>query len=363
MDSFLHHPWISPLWLFVKAHPALWFFLFVGVVVLWLLNALASLIPQIDVLRSKILLPIAKRWKQKKLAKSAIKSDIRGHVNREVSKMKKYLPLDWIGEMDVDWVEAEGSTAQSNENKIVIRIRPVEDQDRNFANATYYYLRSCFFPKTQAVVPKAHYEASVLHVCKKIIMQRSQAALAFFEDSILEPSIQRHSSIPNHLDDYDRLDRRGFFTGTFLRELHLMAVDARFTGARNSMAQETALVIKHIKDFVSAYDAYAVDKQEMSQSAWCNDEALSKYAILLVANPAKTGNGIDPYLNRARSRFESGSKRLYVFGSNKEARFANSVIAGIEGTIDNVRLIERFETPFDYRGDKDGVGAIFEYKT
>jgi hypothetical protein len=216
-------------------------------------------------------------------------------------------------------------------------------------------LRSSFFPKTQAVIPKPHYEASVLHVCRKVIDGRGGSAKTIFEDHILEPAIQRHKNIPNHLDDYTCLDKRGFFTGTFLRELHLMAADARFTGARNTMIQETGGMIGHIKGFIKAYESEDV----IPASAWNNNGTVSKYAILLVANPMKTKWGVDAYINRARNHFNSGAKRLYVFGANSESRFANSVISAIEGTVDKVQLIERFETPFDYRGQKDGVGAVF----
>lgn len=360
MDSFLQQPWIIAIWIFIQAHPVLWFFLFIIIAIPWSLNILANIIPQIDVLRSKILLPIAKKWKQKKLVKSAIKSDIRGHVNRELLKMKRYLPGGWVGEMDVDWIETEELSSLYDDNKIVVRIRPVENQDRNFVNAAYHYLRSSFFPKTQAVVPKPHYEASVLHICRIIATARNDSTKAFFEDNILEPAIQRHRQIPGHLDDYSELDKRGLFTGTFLRELHLMATDARFTGARANMTQETAAVIKHIKDFIAAYDLYTEDHQATSTTPWYNDGIVSKYSILLVANPLKTEGGIDAYLNRARSRFQSGSRRLYVFGANRESRFANAVIVGIENTIDGIRLVERFETPHDYRGEEGGIGAVFE---
>ncbi len=353
---FEKHPWFKSIWYFIEARPGLWFTLLLIVVLLWGLNWLANFIPQLDILRSRILLPLARKYKQRKLVKSAIKSDIRGHVNREIAKMKNYLPSGWVGEMDVDWVETEEPTTLSDDNRIVVRIRPVEDQDRNFVNAAHHYLRSSFFPKTQEVVPKSHYEASVLYVCRKVIEGRSPEAKTIFEDHILEPAIQRHRLIPSHLDDYMELNKRGFFTGTFLRELHLMATDARFTGARGNMTQETAGVIKHIKDFIVGFDG----EGDMPPDAWYNDGSISKYSILLVAKPVKIQGGIDPYINRARSRFQSGGKRLYVFGSNSESRFANAVISGIEGTIDNIRLVERFDTPFDYRGNEKGIGAVFE---
>ncbi len=360
MNQLAQHPWIKILLTFIQSYPLLWFTLLVIVLLVVVLNWLANLIPQLDVIKSKILLPIAKKYKQKKLVKSAIKSDIRGHVNREIAKFRDYLPSGWAGEMDVDWVESEEPSTLIDDDRIIVRIRPVDDQDRNFVNAAYHYLRTSFFPKIQAVIPKPHYEASVLYICRKVVEGRNGSAKTFFEDNIMEPLVERHGAIPNHLDDYSHIDNRGFFTGTFLRELHLMATEARFTGARNNMTQETSGVIKHVKDFIAAYDTHHAGGEEMPSTAWYYDGTVSKYALLLVAHPAKTQSGIDPYMNRARERFQSGTKRLYVFGANNENRFANAVIAGIEGAIDNVRVVERFQTSHDYRGTTNGIGAIFE---
>lgn len=360
MQDFINHPLVASIYSFIKSHSLLWFFLLLIFILLFVFNWIADLIPRLDILRSKILLPIAKRYKHKKLTKTAIRSDIKGHVNNELSKMRDYLPQGWIQEVDVAWVECEEPETLKEENKIVVRVRPVDNQDRNFVNATYHYLKSSFFPKAQAVIPKPHFEASVLYVCDKIVENRSDSTKEVFEDSIMEPMIQRHSQIPNHLDSYKKLDKRGFFTGTFLRELHLMATSARFNANRNKMTEETSAMIKHVQDFIKAYDSYNNGEEESDPSAWYYNGPISKYAILLVANPSKTKNGIDAYINRARDRFQSGTERLYVFGSNNESRFAKAVIAGIKGTIDNVKLVEEFDTPHDYRGDPHGVGAVFE---
>jgi hypothetical protein len=274
--------------------------------------------------------------------------------------MRDYLPQGWVQEIDIDWVECEEPETLKEENKIVVRVRPVKDQDRNFVNATYHYLKSSFFPKVQALIPKPHFEASVLYICDKIVSNRNKSAKEVFEDSVMEPMVQRHSQIPNHLDAYKKLDNRGFFTGTFLRELHLMATSSRFNSNRNRMTEETSAVIKHAQDFIKAYDAYHNGEEESDPSAWYYDGPISKYAILLVANPIKTKNGIDAYINRARERFQSGTERLYVFGSNSESNFAKAVIAGIKGTIDNIKLVEEFNTSHDYRGNTHGVGAVFE---
>jgi hypothetical protein len=360
MDAFWKHPLVEATLGFIQSHSLLWFSLLIVLFLLLALNWFANFIPQLDVIKSKILLPLARKWKHGKLAKSAIKSDIRGHVNREIAKMRSFLPEGWACDMDVEWVEAEKPETLADDKRIIVRIRPVDDQDKNFVNAAYHFLRTSFFPKTQAVVPKPHYEASVLYVCREITKGRNGGAKNFFEDHIMEPMIQRHNTIPNHLDDYALLDAKGFFTGTFLRELHLMALGARFTAARNNVTQETSGMINHIKEFVAAYEVSRAGGGDMPETAWYREGTVSNYALLLVAHPAKTQSGIDAYINRARSSFQSGAKRLYVFGTNSESRFANAVISGIEGAVDNIRLVEHFQTAKDYRGTDAGIGAVFE---
>lgn len=314
------------------------------------------MLPQYDIVKAKILLPIAKKYRHHKLVKSAMTSDIRGHVNLEIAKFRDYLPSGWASDIDIDWIDKETVTELVDDKRIVVRIRPVENQDLNFVNAAYHALRTSFFPKTQAVIPRPHYEASVLHVCRNIAQSRSDDTKTVFEDYILEPAIRRHNRIPNHLDDYAHLEKRGFFAGTFLRELHLMAADARFTGARNTVTEETSQILTHIKDFIAGYDA----EDDMPESAWTNNGNASRYAILLVAHPVKAQSGIDQYVNRARGSFNLGVRRLYVYGAGAEQKVADTVITAIENTIEGVRLVEKFKTPYDYRGDAGGIGAVFE---
>ena len=180
MDAFWQYPLVEVALTFIKGNPFVWFSICILLLLGIVLNSLANFIPQLDVLKAKVLLPVAKKYRQRKLVKSAIKSDIRGHVNREIAKMRVFLPAGWACDMDVDWVESEEPVTLRADNRIIVRIRPVDDQDRNFVNAAYHFLRTSFFPKTQAVVPKPHYEASVLYVCRKISEGRNGGAKTFF---------------------------------------------------------------------------------------------------------------------------------------------------------------------------------------
>lgn len=340
---------------FIEAYPFLWFVIALLFIISTLISTLAKSLPQLDIIKSKVLLPIVRRYKHRQLVKSAIRSDVRGHVNREIKKMRKYLPSSWSKDMDLDWVPNEDARTFLAEGKIVIRVRPVEDQDSNFVNAIYHYFKTNFFPKAQNVVPQAHMEASVLHTCRSIANARSESTKEVFEDKVLEPAVSRHKKIPDYLADYESLDEKGFFTGAFLRELHLACIYSRFTPNRNNIANEVSEIMKHIKSFSENIG----NEDGIPSTHWYKTGDASSYGILLVAKPIKTTLGIDAYINRANEHIQSGAKRLYVFGSNSESAFAKAVVVGISASIDGCQLIEEFETRKDYRGNPKGVGAVF----
>jgi len=243
-------PWAIAIGNYIQSHPVLWFSLFALMLVGSLLKLILSAVPQIDFLKSKILLPLVKKYKHKKLIKSAIKSDIRGHVNKEVAKVKKFLPCGWAEDMDIDWVDTEEASTLRNDKRIIVRIRPLENQEHNFVNASYHFLHSGFFPKMQSVIPKPHYEASVLYICRKVVDGRGKTASTIFEDNFLEPSIQKFQEIPEYMDDYELMDKRGFFMGTFLRELYAIATNAKFSRARNNIPEETTKMLAHVKNLL-----------------------------------------------------------------------------------------------------------------
>ncbi|MES2315827.1 MAG: hypothetical protein V4486_03825 [Patescibacteria group bacterium] len=349
--------WITSI---VVGHPVLWFFTALILVIFIILYFIGQTFPGVQIVKSKIFIPLARWSKHRGLTKMAIKSDIKGHVNKEMKELGKHLPSGWIKEMDLDWVQQEDPMGFISDDRIVLRIRPVEDQNRNFVNTTYHFLKQVMFPKTNNVVPDNHLEGTVIYLCRKIVNRRNKETITVFEDYILEPAIQKHKKLLTYMADYETIDKRGFFTGTFLRELHSVANEVRFAPGRESVGREASEIIKHIKEFIAKYES---EDRVIPDSLWIKIGNVAKYGLLLVAHPGKTNFGIDAYINRAREKFNGGANRLYVFGTTTESKFFNAVVRGIEGTIKDTELIEIFSTPNDYRGDTDGIGAVFIKKS
>ncbi len=353
----------------IKDSPRIITYFLVGLLAIYgIFNLLVNTIPNIEIFKSKIYLPLVKKRAFKRLTKQAIKADIRGNVNSAVLKLKNEFPSGWLKPMEIEWVQYGDRKDFLNDNEIVIRIRPLEDQKINFINALYCFLKKSFFPKNKKVIPESYLEASVLFTSNKILKNQKPELIDLFNDYVLEPEVDKNEKILRILERYNKIDERGFFSGTFIREVHAVASEVKLTSLRNKMRQEVNEIIKHIEDFIKHYD------EGLKQSKWRNTipaemwsrlGPVTNYGFLLIAMPIKASQGskaIQGFVNRAKKDLKINVKRLYVFGTDSEKHFAKRVIHTISREVPEYKLIEEFNLSNDYRGNPGGIGALFVKK-
>lgn len=314
---------------------------------------LGNLFPVIDAFKSKITIPLAKKWKFRRLVREAITSDIKGNVNTIVRKIQKELPNGWTDEMDIEWVENESKEDFLDNKRMVIRMRPLDDQALNFVNATYYFFKKALFPGTKRVVPEIHRETSVLHLCHRLIQTKKREYIGVFEDNILEDAIQKKETILNYLERYEYIDKKGFFTGAFIREIHEIAKKIRFKKEQKKIKQEINGILEHIENFIKDKDIGDI----MPDQEWHRTGLIGRYSFLLIARPETVS--IESHIYRAKKAFETGTNRLYIFGTASEKKLAEDVIEGICKSIPKCKLLEIFGLSYDYRGNEGGIGALF----
>ena len=345
---------------FAGAYPLLGWIIAFGILLLFVFSSVADLIPKLGVIKADLLLPIAKRFRFHKLVKAATKADIQNNVNAVVRRLSHELPKDWIRDMAIKWVELEGKDDLFNDDEAVIRMRPLENQDLNFLTATYYFFKKSFFPKTRDVIPQTYRDASVLFTTRRVVDEQKDKLKTLYEDKLLEPAIEKDKKIITVLEKYGEIDDHGFFTGTFLREIHAVASEARFNKLRFQMSKETHDILAHIEEFMGHYKSKLADKNfEMPDKLWSRIGPVTHYGFLLVAHPIKAAFGADAYINRVKEKLVEGVDRLYVFGTAQEREFAIMVINSICGQVPKYKLVERFLPSKDYRGEIGGVGALF----
>ncbi len=327
-------------------------------IVLGFLKVLFEIVPQLGRLKNDTWKYVAGTWKHRRLVKSAIASDIETHINEVVADLQNELPAGWIKKASVEWIK-ELKSSDLEEGEMILRVCPLENQDQNFLTGVYAFFTRALFPKTKEVIPANARKAAVLRIAHRTITEKKPFLKQSFEDSFLETAVRDDASVATYLGRYDKLDQKGFFTGSFLREIHEIATKARFQDLRNRMNQEIDEILTHLEGFITNLERPSGNgrtRATIPPGGWYRVGPATSYAFLLVARPDHLG--VTPYLNRARDRSSQNIERLYVMGAKEQEPFARYVISEI-AKLPNYQLIEIFNVNRDYRGTQGGVGALF----
>jgi len=320
--------------------------------ILGFIKLLFDVIPRLGSLRTFIYKSLANTIKHKSLEKRAIGSNIENVVNDSVTDLQRELPIGWINKARIEWVKEEKKD-DLEEGDLILRIRPIDDQDRNLMNGIYYYFSKAIFPIMKQVIPKEHKKAAVLQLSRRTITQHHPYAISLFEDQYLEPAIQEDEQIVYYLDNYQSMDQHGFFTGVFLREAASLANKVRFSEQRAEIASDLNGITDQIVTFIQKYKK----APEVPDELWSRKTDIYSYAFLLVARPfhgGKTGS----YVYKAKYHINNGVEKLYILGANKEKPFVHNVISAIANQTE-YKLSEQFELYRDYRGEPGGICAVF----
>lgn len=329
-------------------------------IVVSVLKLLADFFPILSSVKAQFYMPIARKFQFKALEKSAIKADIAGNVNSVLAHLEKEMPSGWVKKLDILWVEQENAEDFLEDNEIVVRMRPLKNQNNNFVSALYCFVKSSFFPKTQHVIPSNITDSSVLHLSRRVIRTKKPHLENDFNESILEISVQKNDKILDYMDRYERIDSRGFFCGTFLREAHQIAQVSKLTPLRKHISSDIVGLLKHLENMTKRLQA----DEHLRVNDWSNEGKASSYKFLLVAHPSKSDQGTtDAYVSRVKDAHAEGIDRLYLYGSEEQKHFAMKVITDVTKSVPQYELHEVFGLHRDYRGDKGGIGALFVKKS
>lgn len=326
--------------------------------VLGFLKVLFEIIPQLGRLKNDAWKYVAGTWKHRRLVKSAIASDIETHINEVVADLQNELPTGWIKKASIKWI-TESKDSDIEEGEMILRVRPLENQDQNFLSGVYAFFSKALFPRTKEVIPTNARKAAVLKIAHRTITEKKPFLKQSFEDSFLETAVRDDASVATYLGRYEKLDQKGFFTGSFLREIHEIATKARFHELRNRMNQEIDEILTHTEGFITNLERPSGNgraRTTIPPGGWYRVGPATSYAFLLVARPDH--QGVRPYINRAQDRLSQNIERLYVMGAKEQEPFARYVISEI-AKLANYQLVEIFNVNKDYRGTRGGVSALF----
>lgn len=321
-------------------------------VILGFIELLFNVIPKFGEFRTKVWTKLAEYFKHKSLQKKAIAHNIEETVNDTVLHLKKELPSGWINKASIEWVKSSNSSS-IKDGDIILRMKPIDSQDFNLLNGVHYFFSNTLFPNTSEIIPSSIKKAATLQISKRTISKKKPYLNDKFKTDILDPEINNDPTIANYFGRYQTIDQCGYFTGTFIREVDYTADFSRYNELRTRIEQEVNEILTHLIEFKEGYES----NEPMEEDIWIRDGAASKYSLILVARP--NHGSFKPYLRRAKERLGLGVERLYIMGCNAEKRFVRRVIRAID-LIPEYKLIEIFDLHKDYRGENNGICALFE---
>lgn len=316
-------------------------------IILYFFYLLFKVVPQFKKFKNFILNYLASIIKNKKLEKQAIASNIEKVVNNVVIDVQSELPLGWIRKVSIKWVSKELPT-KLEEDQMIIKLKPLENQDYNLLNGVFHCFQNLLFPETKDVIPKNIRNSVVLFLSKRTITKQHPYLKDKFETGFVEPSIKSDDTIADFYGKFEELDKEGYFTGTFIREIYHVSKLVRYNQNRKHIEDEIKAILEHIREFQNK-------PSDRSGNIWYRKGLVSSYGFILVAKHWHPG--VKPYVKRAKERIEKGISRLYILGCNQEKRFVKKVIKSI-ANLSEYQLIELYKLNKDYRGENDGIGAL-----
>jgi len=317
-----------------------------------ILNFLFTHIPTLKKWKNNLIKSLSASIMSKRLEKLAIANNIEDTINDSVKNLRKELPNEWAYNVKIEWVNGENES-DLVDNTIIMRIKPIDNQDTNLMNGIYYFFQKALFPNLETVIPKIPRQASVLHLSRRVIQNQHPYIANAFNSKYLEPAIANEVEIADYIDGFEKIDKKGFFTSVFIREIKNLSENVRFTQARKNIESEIKNILLHIVDFNSALDSIEPIPDEL----WKKSGEEYSYALILVARPFNY-NPL-PYVRRAAKYIQENIERLYIIGANQEKRFVKKVIKNIEIKT-QYHLVDIFSVNKDYRGENDGICAIFD---
>lgn len=252
----------------------------------------------------------------KKGEKKIIAHDIQGRVN-EFSKSleKKITTFEPVG-ISIQWItEKESPSEFFKKNRLIIRMRQHDDQNKNFVYASMVFISKALLTKTKKYLSPTQRESIDLFVGHKLFeKEKPQVVDHFFED-YFSPKALSSNKIMELLEKYEIIDKVGLFFPILVQEL-------TFLGEKVFYKPKSEKIIIEVREFINFLQKYA-DREVGDDTTPQNFEgAYCRCGIVIIARQLKREIGdLDPFIRYIQKLNEKKLENIYLIGSaSKENR-------------------------------------------
>lgn len=280
--------------------------------------------------------------------KQIITHDIQARVNEFSKTLYKKIPnVDPVG-IKVEWVSDTQTPKQFfNRDKLVIRMRHHDSQDKNFINASMVFISSVFLQKSKKYMSKNQKESIDLYVGKKLFeKEKPQIAEQFFEDYFSLKAIT-NENIMDLVEKYEIIDKVGLFFPILVQEL-------TFFGEKIFYKLKHEDIIKEMSDFIDFLRKYAERKIGETQIKQNFTGIYCRCGIIIIGDKYKIGDSV-PYVNYIQKVINDKIENIYLIGPAKKENidFIREIIEEIQNKFEVYKYVDKkFKSKIKFNKDK-----------
>jgi hypothetical protein len=268
--------------------------------------------------------------------KQIITHDIQARVN-EFSKTlsKEIANVEPVG-IKVQWISDTQTPEEFfNRNKLVIRMRRHDNQDKNFINASMVFVSGVFLRKSKKYMSKNQKESLDLYVGKKLFeKEKPKIADQFFED-FFTTEVLSNEKIMELVEKYEVINKVGLFFPILVQEL-------TFFGEKIIYKPKTSNIMKEISAFIDFLKKYAernIGEERLPQNftgVYC------RCGIVIIGQKAKIGLS-EPYVNYIKKILNDKIENIYIIGTadKENINFIDKITEEIQNKLDVYKYISK----------------------
>ena len=292
------------------------------------------------------------RW-SKASEKKFIELDIQSKVNDFSKNVAREIGIRGQPGVKIEWVDTRSIDRDAffKEGQLVLRMSTFRRQEENIVNATIAYIRKTVLFRARSYFDRVIDKGIDLTLASKVFVKDKESpALEYFQEDILRPAVQADSELLECLKRLSEMDRYGYFTRIFLREL------ATFADKFPSLPTPEDLA--ETRDFADFLFQIVMQVEDAPLQFFGHR---IKVGIILVARKGRAAVGVlGPYLKAASINIERGTKTIYVCSRGKlNVPFARKVVEQLSNDM-RVYCKEKDEYDVEFSGGYS-VPALWAY--
>ena len=270
--------------------------------------------------------------------KQIITHDIQARVNEFSKKLSKEIAnVEPVG-VKVQWIsDTQTPKKFFDGNKLVIRMRHHDSQDKNFINASMVFISSVFLRKSKKYMSKSQKKSIDLYVGKKLFeMEKPQIADKFFEDFFSMKTIS-NEKIMGLIEKYEIIDKVGLIFPILVQELTFFGEKIFYKLNTNDIIKEISAFI----DFLKNYAEREIGEQRLKKNftgVYC------RCGIVIIGIGEKVKIGLcEPYVNYIKKIINDKIENIYLIGpaTKENINFIKNIIEEVQSKLDVYKYVDK----------------------